>query len=146
MGWFNMTRDTVLKNGRMALAGLRGMGNVIAPKLTRRTENWVRSAKPVWDAIGGISKGVANVGDAYASGDLEGGIKAGRKLGYDVYNNAKKVGGAIKSTLGKRKRGYDGPMGRTARGGTTAETGEGGNMPRMSADTLSRINKAARTT
>lgn len=125
----------------MALGGLRTIGQTIAPKLTRQTERWVKSARPVFDAIGGVTKSLANTGDAYLEGDLAKGVQGAR----DVYRDVRKTAGVIKSTLGKRKRGgpQEGRMNKVARGGTSAETGEGSGMPRMSGDQLARISKAA---
>lgn len=146
MGWFNKVRNEVLQGGKQALGGLRQAGRAFAPKLTRRVEGWAKSAKPVFDAIGGLSKNAADVADAYTAGDLVGGADAATRLGYDVYDNAKKVGNVIKSAVGKKRKrgGNEGAFNKTGRGGQSAETVEGARPARISGDALGRLSKSAK--
>lgn len=142
MGWFNEVRSQVLTGGKQALAGLREGGRAFAPKLTRRVEGWARKAQPVFDAIGGMTKSAADIGDAYGSGDIAGGVKSTVQLGRQVYDSARRGAQTIKSAL-KRKR-TDGPAfeRKKARGGNPAEGAESFG-PRMSGDTLKRISRSA---
>lgn len=144
MGWFNTVRNQVLSGGRQALAGLREGGRAFAPKLTKRVEGWASKAQPVFDAIGGMTKTAADVGDAYASGDIAGGVKSGMQLGKQVYENAQRAGSAIKSAITgrKRKRKEGGFERRTARGGNPAEGAESFG-PRISGDALKRLSRSA---